>query len=69
MQSNLIQRELHITVLSAGQSDGNSAIITKNGENLIPENTLGGHHVCVFEDSTYKFIFTNDLMFNKVDKS
>ena len=45
-----------ISVLSAGFNDGNSAIITKNGENFIPENTLSGHHVCVFEDSTYKFI-------------
>ncbi len=45
-----------ISVLSAGANDGNSAIISKNSETLIPENTLPGHHVCVFEDSTYKFI-------------
>ncbi len=57
--NNSIQLDLSntiISVLSAGQSDGNSAIITKNGENYIPENTLQGHHVCVFEDSTFKFV-------------
>ncbi len=61
MQSNLIQRELQLLFYLPAESDGNSAIITKNGENFIPENTLPGHHVCVFEDSTYKFILIQKI--------
>ncbi len=47
---------INISVLSAGFNDGNSAIIARNDETLIPENTLSGHHICVFKDSTFKFI-------------
>ncbi len=43
-------------VISAGFNDGNSAVIMRNGQNFIPENTLRGHHVCLFSDSTYEFI-------------
>ncbi len=48
--------KIELSVLSAGFNAGNSALISINGENYIPENTKRGHHVCVFEDSTYKFI-------------
>jgi hypothetical protein len=41
---------------SAGFSDGNSASIQKNSKNYIPENTLRGHHVCLFDDSSFEFI-------------
>ncbi|HPI39049.1 MAG TPA: C25 family cysteine peptidase, partial [Ignavibacteriaceae bacterium] len=41
-----------IFVLSAGFYDGNTAIIQINSESFIPENTLRGHHVCLFEDSS-----------------
>ena len=43
-------------VISAGFNDGNTAVITRNGENFVLENTLRGHHVCVFEDSSYNFV-------------
>ena len=44
------------SVISAGFNDGNTSLILKNSQNFIPENTLRGHHICVFDDSTYKFI-------------
>ncbi|MDP3148715.1 MAG: C25 family cysteine peptidase [Ignavibacteria bacterium] len=44
------------SAFSAGFSDGNSASIQKNSKNYIPENTLRGHHVCVFDDSSFEFI-------------
>ena len=44
------------SVISAGFNDGNTAFVLKNGQNFIPENTLRGHHVVVFEDSTYNFV-------------
>jgi hypothetical protein len=43
-------------VLSAGLNDGTSAIISKNSQNFIPENTLRGHHICLFKDTTYDFV-------------
>ncbi len=43
-------------VISAGFNDGNSAVIMKNNQNFIPENTLRGHHVCIFKNLTYDFI-------------
>lgn len=45
-----------IYVMSTGYYDGNSAVISLNHQNLIPENTIRGHHVCVFKDSTYALI-------------
>lgn len=44
------------SALSAGFNDGNSAFILKNAKNFIPENTLRGHHVCIFDDSSFEFI-------------
>ena len=43
-------------VISAGYTDGNTALILKNNQNMIPENTLRGHHIVLFEDSTFKYI-------------
>ncbi len=43
-------------VVSAGFNDGNTAIISENGKDYIPESTLRGHHVCVFDAKTLKFI-------------
>ncbi|MFO7446925.1 MAG: C25 family cysteine peptidase, partial [Ignavibacteriaceae bacterium] len=42
-----------LTAMSAGYRDGNTVLITKNGENLIPENTLRGHHVSLLDAETY----------------
>ncbi|MEW5800069.1 MAG: C25 family cysteine peptidase [Bacteroidota bacterium] len=41
--------------ISGGFNDGNTAVITKNGQNFIPENTVRGFHVCIFDASTYEF--------------
>ena len=42
--------------LSAGFSDGNTAIISENNQNFIPENTLRGHHICLFDGNTLNFV-------------
>lgn len=49
---------LHIkySVLSAGMLDGRMVSIQKDAQELVPENTLLGHHICILEDSTFKFI-------------
>lgn len=46
----------HFSVLSAGFNDGRTALVQLNTHNYIPENTLRGHHVCLFTDSTYEFV-------------
>lgn len=42
-------------LLSAGLNDGNTALILKDGQNYIPENTLRGHHVALFKGKNYEF--------------
>jgi hypothetical protein len=44
------------SAISAGVNGGNTAVISKNNQNYIPENTLKGHHVCVFDGATFQFI-------------
>ncbi|MFA6541814.1 MAG: C25 family cysteine peptidase, partial [Bacteroidota bacterium] len=44
------------SVISAGQNDGNTAVITKNGQNYIPENTLRGYHVALFNKTSFEFV-------------
>lgn len=53
---SLDKQTISIKSLSAGFNDGNTALIQVNNQNLIPENSLGGHHIVVLEDSTYKFV-------------
>ncbi len=43
------------SAISAGFSDGRTVLITKNGENFIPTNTLRGHHVVLFDAATYEY--------------
>jgi hypothetical protein len=43
-------------LISAGFNDGNTAVISKNTQNFIPEATKRGHHIVTFNDSTYEFI-------------
>ncbi len=47
---------INIYALSAGYNAGRTAIIAINGQNLIPENTLRGFHVCRFNKSDLSFI-------------
>ncbi|MEI7812397.1 MAG: C25 family cysteine peptidase [Ignavibacteria bacterium] len=46
---------INFRVISAGFNDGNTAVIEKNAQNFIPENTVNGHHVCLFDSKTYDF--------------
>jgi len=43
-------------LISAGLNDGNTAVISKNSQNFIPQSELRGHHLVTFNDSTYDFI-------------
>ncbi len=47
--------KITLSAISGGFNDGNTAVISKNGINYIPENTLRGFHVCIFDASTYEF--------------
>ncbi len=42
-------------VISGGFNDGITAVITRNGQNYVPENTLRGHHVVLFEAGSFAF--------------
>jgi hypothetical protein len=44
------------SAISGGYNDGNTSVISKNGQNFVPENTLRGHHVCVFDAATLEFV-------------
>lgn len=44
-----------LSVLSAGYYDGRTANILLNKQQLIPENTLRGHHVILIDKKTLKF--------------
>jgi hypothetical protein len=56
--------QIVFSALSAGFSDGNTAVISKNGQNFIASNTLRGHHVVLFDAVTYDFAgyFNFDLL-------
>lgn len=52
----LAKKKIDIRVFSAGYYDGKTAIISINNQNLIPENTINGHHVCLLDSKTYDFV-------------
>lgn len=47
---------IKFSTISASFTDGNSAFIFKNGQNYIPESTLRGQHICIFDANTLDFI-------------
>lgn len=54
-QIRLDSSRITFSAISAGVNDGNTAVITKNGQNFVPENTLRGYHVCWFDKTTFAF--------------
>ncbi|MFZ4619180.1 MAG: C25 family cysteine peptidase [Bacteroidota bacterium] len=44
-----------LSAISAGFNDGNTGVIFKDGQNLVPENTIRGHHIVLIDASTYEF--------------
>ncbi|MBE2279433.1 MAG: T9SS type A sorting domain-containing protein, partial [Ignavibacteriaceae bacterium] len=52
-----------IFVMSAGAYDGFSAVIAVNNINYVLENTLGGHHVSVFNSADWSFKFARYFNF------
>ncbi len=48
--------KINLEVISAGFSDGRTGLLSLNGNNLIPNNTLRGHHVVVVNDTSFNVI-------------
>ncbi len=62
-QTNIYNNQIMIdttkvimSAISGGVNDGNTAVISENGQNFIPQNTVRGFHVCVFDGAMYNFI-------------
>lgn len=58
VQNNAVVLDTVTTVfsaISAGFNDGNTGVIFKDGQNLVPENTIRGHHIVLFDASTYEY--------------
>lgn len=53
---SLRKKKVNLNVLSAGFNDGNTALIQFDGTNLIPENTLRGHHIVLFDEKSLDFV-------------
>ncbi len=52
--------DIKLSVFSAGFLDGNTALIQRKETNYIPESTIAGHHVSLFEDRPpYEFVSYN----------
>lgn len=47
---------VRFSIISAGYLDGRTVSVQINGQELVPEVSLRGHHVCIVEDSTFKFV-------------
>jgi hypothetical protein len=47
--------QISFGAISAGYNDGKTAVIIKDGQNFIPENTLTGHHVVLFDVTTFEY--------------
>ncbi len=52
----LDSNKIVLEIISKGYWAGNSANINLNDENQIPENTLVGQHVCLFDAETFEFL-------------
>lgn len=53
---NIDTTKVKFELISAGFSDGKTALIMKSGQNMIGENTIRGHHVCLFDESNLELI-------------
>jgi len=57
-----------IELISGGYNDGNTAFILLNGQQLIPENSVRGHHIYLFDRNTLKPIWGRRYdLFNSSD--
>ncbi len=48
--------KIKFELVSAGFSDGKTALILRDNQNMIPENTLRGHHICIFDESSFELL-------------
>jgi hypothetical protein len=57
----LQDKSVNFTISAAGYYDGNSAVISHNGNNALVSSTVLSHNVAVFEASTMKFLYVKSL--------
>lgn len=54
--SSIDTTRIKFEVMSAGFTDGNTALIMKNSNSYMFDATLRGHYITTFKDSTYEFV-------------
>jgi len=57
----LQDRSVSLSVSAAGYYDGNSAVISYNGNNTLVSNTVLSHNVAVFNASTMQLLYVNSF--------
>lgn len=54
--SSIDTTRIKFEIMSAGFTDGNTALIMKNSNSYMFDATLRGHYITTFKDSTYEFV-------------
>lgn len=57
----LQDKSVILSISAAGYYDGNSAVISHNGNNVLVSNTVLSHNVAVFEAATMEFLYTRSF--------
>lgn len=57
----LQDKSVTLSISAAGYYDGNSAVISHNGNNALVSNTVLSHNVAVFEAATMEFLYTKSF--------
>lgn len=57
----LQDKNVTLSISAAGYYDGNSAVISHNGNNALVSNTVLSHNVAVFEASTMELLYVNSF--------
>ncbi len=57
----LQDKSVTLSISAAGYYDGNSAIISHNGNNTLVSNTVLSHNVAVFEAATLEFLYVQSF--------
>ncbi|MBK8663942.1 MAG: hypothetical protein IPN18_19960 [Ignavibacteriales bacterium] len=54
----LQDKSVNLSISAAGYYDGNSAVISHNGNNALVSNTVLSHNVAVFEAASMEFLMS-----------
>jgi hypothetical protein len=57
----LQDKSVNLSISAAGYYDGNSAVISHNGNNTLVSNTVLSHNVAVFEAATMEFLYVKSF--------